>query len=68
MIIDSHCHLDFSPLGDNIDQVVSRASDAGVSHMLCVAVDFEAIPSMVKKTEPFDQISTSVGIDRKSVV
>ena len=66
MIIDSHCHLDFSPLGDHIDQVVSRASDAGVSHMLCVAVDFEAIPSMVKKTEPFDQISTSVGIHPNS--
>lgn len=66
MIIDSHCHLDFSPLGDEIDQVVSRASEAGVTHMLCVAVDFEAIPQMVAKTRRYDQISTSVGIHPNS--
>ena len=36
MIVDSHCHLDFPDLADDLDEVVARAHRAGVGHMLTI--------------------------------
>ena len=37
MIIDSHCHLDMSDYGEEIENVIDRAKDAGVGLILTVA-------------------------------
>ncbi len=37
-LVDSHCHLHFDPLRDDIAAVLARAHQGGVSHMLCVSV------------------------------
>ena len=62
MLIDSHCHVDFPDLSEDITGVVMRARSAGVSHFLCVSVNLADFPRMVEITAPFEDISLSVGV------
>jgi len=43
MIIDSHAHLDYPGLGDDLAGVLSRASDAGVDRVISIGTKLSAI-------------------------
>lgn len=65
MYIDSHCHLDrvdLSPYGGNFKQFIQATREQSIDHMLCVAIDLEAYPAMLELVEPYEEISTSVGV------
>ncbi|PCI62667.1 MAG: metal-dependent hydrolase [Gammaproteobacteria bacterium] len=65
MFIDSHCHLDRLNLDDfeqNLDNVVRAASQAQVQQMLCVSVTLEDFPTMVTKTQGYDNVHLSCGM------
>ena len=52
MIIDSHCHLDYPNLYDNLDDVVKRAENNKVKCLLTICTtlnSFEKIILIVKK-------------------
>ncbi len=52
MIIDSHCHLDYPNLYEQLDKVIERAEANKVSKMLtiCTTLDsFETIRTIIKK-------------------
>ena len=52
MIIDSHCHLDFSQLYDQLDDVIKRADDNNVKNLLTICTTlktFEKIKLIIKK-------------------
>ena len=52
MIIDSHCHLDYSNLYDQLDDIVKRAEYNQVKHMLTICTtleSFEKIKLIIKK-------------------
>ena len=36
MMIDSHCHLDHSPLYEKLDEIVNRAQLNGVKFLLTI--------------------------------
>ena len=38
MMIDSHAHLDYAQLYDDLDGVLARAAEAGVSHIITIGV------------------------------
>jgi TatD DNase family protein len=61
-LIDSHCHINFDPLGDDVDQVIARAGNAGVNHMLCVSVNLEDYPQVLALAERYDNVFASVGV------
>ncbi len=65
MFIDSHCHLDRLQLNDfdnNLDQVISAATDAQVQRMLCVSVTLNDFPTMVEKTDKYNNVYLSCGM------
>ncbi len=65
MLIDSHCHLDYleDPRhGMRVEDVLLRAAEAGVGHMLSVAVDRGNIPKVLAHAAMYSQVSASVGI------
>lgn len=65
MFIDSHCHLDRLQLNDfdnNLDQVISAATDAQVQQMLCVSVTLNDFPTMVEKTDKYNNVYLSCGM------
>lgn len=61
-LVDSHCHLDFPPLGEDVAGVLQRAAEAGVCHMLCVSVNLEDFPRVLHLAETHPQLSASVGV------
>lgn len=65
MYIDSHCHLDrlkLSPYDDQLDGAIQAARDAGVSTMLCVAIDLEHLHQVLTIAETYPDIYASVGV------
>ena len=52
MIVDSHCHLDFPNLYDNLEQVVARAESNKVKYLLSICTtteSFKKIELIIKK-------------------
>ena len=47
-LVDSHCHIDFSPLREDLPGLLSRARDNGLGYLLCVAVNLEDFPRIAK--------------------
>ncbi len=65
MLIDSHCHLDrldLKPYDGSLDPVLSKAMDAGVEHILCVATDRKRYDAILALVDAYPQVSGSVGI------
>ncbi|MBI3545475.1 MAG: TatD family hydrolase [Gammaproteobacteria bacterium] len=62
MLVDSHCHLNFDPLNTCLEDVLQRARDNGVGHMLCVAVTLEAYPEIRQLAQQHAHIFASVGV------
>ena len=53
-MIDSHCHLDHSPLYEKLDEVVNRAQLIGVKFLLTISTSlksFETVKTIVSKYE-----------------
>ncbi len=61
-IVDSHCHLNFDPMGDNLEAVIAAAKSNDVQHMLCVAVTIEDFPQVLKIAHDYPFIFASVGV------
>ena len=52
MIIDSHCHLDYPDLHDQLESVLKRAKNNQVDKLLTICTtlnSFEKIKSIIKK-------------------
>ena len=51
-MIDSHCHLDQEPLFNNLNEVIERSKDVGITKILTICTtikSFEKIKDIVKK-------------------
>ena len=62
MLVDSHCHLDFPELAGNIDAVLDKMRENGVTHALCVSVTLEDFPRVRALAERYPQLYASVGV------
>lgn len=62
MLIDTHCHIQFKPLKNNITEVIKRAADAGVKKMIVVGCDIESSKEAIKISEKYDNIFAAVGL------
>ena len=62
MIIDTHCHLDFSEFDPDREAVISRAKEFGVTHIINVASSLEGSRESVKLSSKYENIFASVGI------
>ena len=61
-LVDSHCHIDFEPLGNNIDCVLSNAKENQIAYMLCVSVNLTDFPRVLSLAHEHDHIFASVGV------
>jgi TatD DNase family protein len=65
MFTDSHCHLDrvdLKPYADDFSAFLRQTREAGVGRMLCVSIDLDRYPSMLRLVEGEDGIFVSVGV------
>ncbi|MDP9128237.1 MAG: TatD family hydrolase [Pseudomonadota bacterium] len=61
-LVDSHCHLDYTPLVDDRAAVVTRAREAGVVRMLNIATTRKDFPHVRATAELFEDVYCSVGV------
>lgn len=61
MLFDTHVHLNAEQFEEDLEEVISRAQDAGVSHMVCVGFDRLTIQKAMELAERYDFIYACVG-------
>lgn len=61
-IVDSHCHINFPGLSEDIDGILSRMAEHGVVKALCVSVNLEKFPEVLALAEAHARIYASVGV------
>ncbi|MBP0443879.1 TatD family hydrolase [Roseomonas sp. SSH11] len=66
MLVDSHCHLDYYAEGE-IEAVISRAVEAGVSRMVTIGVRMEQAAKVKELAERFPQVWGTVGVHPQNV-
>lgn len=62
MFVDSHCHLNYGNLSDDLDGVLSRAKDAGVDTMLAINARLKEYDEVRVIAEAHPHIWGSVGV------
>ncbi len=61
-LVDSHCHINFDPLGKQLTQILENARDQSVDYMLCVCVNLEDFPQVLALAQGHEHIYASVGV------
>lgn len=64
-LIDSHCHLDrldLEKLDTDLDGVLEEAQKSGVKQMLCVSINLQNFPEVLRLSHCYENIFASVGV------
>jgi TatD DNase family protein len=61
-LIDSHCHINFPQLSDDLDGVLARMHGEGVTTALCVSVTLESFPQVLRIAQTNPGVYASVGV------
>jgi TatD DNase family protein len=62
LLVDSHCHLDFPELAEDLDQVLARMQAAGVAQALCISVNLENWPRVRDLAARHTNLHATVGV------
>lgn len=62
MLVDSHCHLDYSALAKDRDGVVARARSAGVVRMVNIGTTRREFEQVRATSRQYDDVFCSVGV------
>ena len=61
-MIDSHCHLDYEPLVNNLNEVISRSKAAGIKKLLTICTTDEGFHNILNIINKDDMIFGTYGI------
>lgn len=62
MLIDSHCHLDFPGLQEQLPAILERMKEHHISHALCIGVNLEDIHRVLAIAETHSNLYATVGV------
>ena len=62
MFVDSHCHLDFPELRDELPRVLDAMRENAVTHALCIGVEMNAWPGVHALALAHPNLYASVGV------
>jgi TatD DNase family protein len=62
MLVDSHCHLDFPELADNLPAILETMRTNEVEAALCVSVTLDDFPKVLALAENHKNLYASVGV------
>ncbi|MEB3701576.1 TatD family hydrolase [Candidatus Bealeia paramacronuclearis] len=60
-LVDSHCHLDYAPMIEDVSGTIARAEKMGVGGFLTICTELEKIPTLIKIAESAPNIWATVG-------
>jgi TatD DNase family protein len=61
-LIDTHCHLTFEPLADDIEGVLERSESAGITAWITIGTDAQHNRKAVELADRFEHMYAAVGI------
>ncbi len=62
MLVDSHCHLDFNDFEEDMDEVIARAKECGVSLMLNAGNNLDELKNQLALSEKYPFVYAAVGV------
>jgi TatD DNase family protein len=62
MFVDTHCHLNFPPYAETIEQVRADMDASGVDRALCISTTLEEFPQVHALAMRFDNFWATVGV------
>ena len=65
-LTDTHCHLDFQLFDEDRNQVVDRAREVGVTHILNPGIDLASSQAALKLAEEYAEVYVAVGVHPNS--
>ena len=66
MIIDSHCHLDYEPLINNIDQILLNAKKNDITKLLTIGTSLESSKKVLDIISKYSNVYGAIGIHPNS--
>ena len=61
-LIDTHCHLTFDELAGDVEAVIERSRDVGVTGWITVGTDTQQNRKAIELTGKFENMYASIGI------
>ena len=61
-LIDTHCHLFYDDLKNDLDIVLNRAQELGVNRFICVGTNMEDSRECLGLAETYENIYASIGV------
>ncbi|MGK5082439.1 TatD family hydrolase [Bdellovibrionota bacterium FG-1] len=61
-LIDTHCHLNYDYAPKSADDLVREAQDTGITTLITIGTNLEALPSMVAISERHARVFHTVGV------
>ncbi|HSH96686.1 MAG: TatD family hydrolase [Methylophilaceae bacterium] len=62
MLVDSHCHINFPELANNMDALRLSMTENSVDYALCVSVTLQDFPQVLNVAESYPNFFASVGV------
>ena len=62
MFIDSHCHLTYEPLNNNIPEIMRKCKDSGVINLLTIGTNIKSSIQCSEISKQYQNIYSSIGI------
>lgn len=62
MLVDSHCHLNFPELANNLPAIKNAMLENNVGHALCISVTLPDFPQVLALAESNDNFFATVGV------
>jgi len=62
MLVDSHCHLNFPDFKDDIELVIKRAKEAGITYLQTICTKLDEYESIKQIADSHENIFCSLGV------
>ena len=59
--IDTHCHIYYDKYQNDISDVINRAKDKSIKHIICVGVDLESSEKSIILSDQYESVFATVG-------
>src|SRR5947209_19564912 len=67
MLIDTHAHLDFPDFASDLEDVLRRANDAGVTRIITIGTSLESSRRAIELAEKHPAVFAAIGVHPTSV-
>src|SRR6266481_623150 len=67
MLIETHAHLDYPDFANDLDDVLRRASDAGVTRIITIGTSIESSRRAIALAEKYPAVYAAIGVHPTSI-